>query len=47
VKYIDENDDFKGKLHKAGFNLLNRYVKGDEEEKHKLQETITQAGRTI
>lgn len=40
---LDENDDFKGKLHKAGFNLLNRYVKGDEEEKHKLQETITQA----
>jgi|GEM_PF-6691699 len=32
-KILEEDDEFEGTLHKAGFNLLKRYVKGDEEEK--------------
>lgn len=38
-----EAGEFKGKLHKTGLNLLKSYVRGDEEEKQKLQETITRA----
>ncbi|MEG3225322.1 MAG: hypothetical protein BME94_07365 [Methanobacteriales archaeon Met13] len=40
---IEEDDEFEGKLHKAGWNLLKRHAKGDEKEKQKVQETINQA----
>lgn len=45
IREILEDDDgeFKGKLHKAGFNLIKSYVKGDAEEKQKVQQTISKA----
>jgi len=44
IREIIENDEeLKGKLHKAGWNLLGSYVKGGAEEKHEVQETIRKA----
>jgi len=40
---IEKDYELKGKLHKAGWNLLGNYVKGGAEEKQKVQETIEKA----